>query len=59
MAKTLMTSGKGKSPTMGDLTSDQKKLVNVLMRAGISRISAVMEAIQTIDPLSHKAFKVL
>ena len=59
MAKTLLTSRKGKLPTINDLTADQKKLANLLMRAGISRRSAVMEAIQTIDPLDHKAFKVL
>lgn len=58
MAKTLMTSGKKQRlPRMSDLNANQKKLANHLMRAvGVSKRSAVMEAIQEIDPLNHKAF---
>tara|TARA_R110001599_G_scaffold98405_2_gene252950 strand:+ start:8793 stop:8975 length:183 start_codon:yes stop_codon:yes gene_type:complete len=57
MAKTLMTSGKKyRMPRMSDLDANQRKLANHLMRAGVSKRSAVLEAIQEIDPLNHKAF---
>tara|TARA_R110000851_G_scaffold164817_3_gene309192 strand:- start:608 stop:784 length:177 start_codon:yes stop_codon:yes gene_type:complete len=56
MAKTLLSMGK-KSPTVNDLTKDQRKLYNRFLSIGASKQTSMIEAMGTNDPLNHKIFK--
>jgi hypothetical protein len=54
--QSLLSMGK-KSPTVNDLTIDQRKLYNRFLSIGASKQTSMIEAMGTNDPLNHKIFK--